>query len=184
LSGGVAHLAPSYSRTRHTCAMPLKRYCGRDVVRSRRRPPTSNRECLKLPPKASSLPGRVGFFHPSCHLLKHRIDVLLLAGHLIGGPQLFFGLPSPWNQPFRTPPATGAPTSSENAAAVSIFSPSRRQEAPVSYRLHPLARRVASLPWVLERLPEPGQAGPHTRCAGQLCRYCATGPHRIRPSDS
>jgi hypothetical protein len=31
--------------------------------------------------------------------------------------------------------------------------PSRRQEAPVSYRLHPHARRVASSPWVLERLP-------------------------------
>jgi hypothetical protein len=69
-------------------------------------------------------------FHPSYHLLQHRIDVLLLADHLIGGPHLFSGLPSPfprcslappWNQPFRTPPATGAPTLSENAAAVPVF---------------------------------------------------------------
>jgi hypothetical protein len=36
-----------------------------------------------------------------------------------------------------------------------FFHPSRRQEAPVSNRLHPLARRVASPPWVLERLPLP-----------------------------
>jgi hypothetical protein len=34
-----------------------------------------------------------------------------------------------------------------------FFHPSRRQEALVSCRLHPLARRVASPPWVLERLP-------------------------------
>jgi hypothetical protein len=34
-----------------------------------------------------------------------------------------------------------------------FFHPSRRQEAPVSYRLHQHVRRVASLPWVLERLP-------------------------------
>jgi hypothetical protein len=33
-----------------------------------------------------------------------------------------------------------------------FFHPSRRQEAPVSCRLHPLARRVASPPWMLERL--------------------------------
>jgi hypothetical protein len=34
-----------------------------------------------------------------------------------------------------------------------FFHPSRRQEAPVSCHLHPLARRVASLPWMLECLP-------------------------------
>jgi hypothetical protein len=31
--------------------------------------------------------------------------------------------------------------------------PSRRQEAPVSYRLHPHVRWVSSPPWVLERVP-------------------------------
>jgi hypothetical protein len=51
------------------------------------------------------------------------------------------------------PPAAGALTSSENAAADPISPPSRRQEASVSYRLHPHARRVASPSWVLERLP-------------------------------
>jgi hypothetical protein len=34
-----------------------------------------------------------------------------------------------------------------------FFHPSRRQEAPVRCRLHPLARRVASPPWMHERLP-------------------------------
>jgi hypothetical protein len=34
-----------------------------------------------------------------------------------------------------------------------VFFPSHRQEALVSYRLHPLARRVASPSWMLEHLP-------------------------------
>jgi hypothetical protein len=36
-----------------------------------------------------------------------------------------------------------------------FFHPPSRQEALVSYCLHPLARRVPSPPWVLERLPLP-----------------------------
>jgi hypothetical protein len=31
---------------------------------------------------------------------------------------------------------------------------------------------------------EPGQAGPRARRASRPCRHCATGPRRIRPSDS
>jgi hypothetical protein len=54
--------------------------------------------------------------------------------------------------PPRRRTATGALTSSENVAADPVFPPSLRQEAPVSYRLHPHAGRVASPPWVLERL--------------------------------
>jgi hypothetical protein len=49
------------------------------------------------------------------------------------------------------PPATRALASLENAAADPVFPPPRRQGAPVSYRLHPHARRVGSPPWVLER---------------------------------
>jgi hypothetical protein len=59
---------------------------------------------------------------------------------------------SPLHPDVGPPPAAGALTSSENVAADPVFPPSLRQETPVSYRLHPHARWVASPPWVLERL--------------------------------
>jgi hypothetical protein len=52
------------------------------------------------------------------------------------------------------PPATGAsPPRWRTPPSSQFFCPSRRREAPVSYRLHPHAPWVAPPPWVLKRLP-------------------------------
>jgi hypothetical protein len=110
-------------------------------------------------------------------------------------------LPPPLHLDAGPPPATGALTSSENATADPVFPSSRWQEAPVSYRLHPHARRVASPSWVLERHPlvhlrhgsaaagraAPRSRGPrrprparqamgHMRCAHGPSRCCGRGP--------
>jgi hypothetical protein len=70
---------------------------------------------------------------------------------------------------------------------IRFFSPPRRQGTPVSYRLHPHARRVASPPWVLERRrllhlrrcsAAAGRAATRTRRAVTAPARCAHGPSR------
>jgi hypothetical protein len=77
--------------------------------------------------------------------------------------------------------------------------PPRRRGAPVSYRLHPHARWVASPPWVLERhrllhicrcstaaghaatRPESRAHGPSRRCGRGPCALCNWAERRFGP---
>jgi hypothetical protein len=105
-------------------------------------------------------------------------------------------LPLPLHPNVGPPPTAGALTSLENPAANPVSPLSRRREAPVSYRLHPHAQRVASPPWVLKRLPllhlchgstAPGRAarlesgdrsGVRSRAAPPSCGPCRPRPTR------
>jgi hypothetical protein len=141
---GTARRRPD-SRSDH--ASPLSAPCRR--LASRAPVPTApssmfeaDRRCSSVPPSLSSRLRHHELFHgersPSPLLplfLSWNVEPSSLSLHPDVGPL----------------PATGALASSENASADPVFPPPRRQGASVSYRLHPHAQRVASLPWVLER---------------------------------
>jgi hypothetical protein len=97
-----------------------------------------------VPPPLSGRPRRHEPLH-SERSPEHRLATFLsgtLAPELPLPPHLDTGT----RRPPEPPPRQRTPPPSR------FFHPSHRQEAPVSCRLHPLARRVASPPWMLERL--------------------------------
>jgi hypothetical protein len=75
-------------------------------------------------------------------------------------------------RPPEPPPRRRTPPPSQ------FFHPSHRQEAPMSCHLHPLARRVASLSWMLERLPllHLRHGSTTTSCAAMRARRAVTAP--------
>jgi hypothetical protein len=94
--------------------------------------------CLSAPPPSRNPHGeRSPSTPPPCHFFPTTIEPSFLS-------------PSTLTQDCRRPPE---PSPRRRTPPLIRFPPpSRRQEALVSYRLHPHVRRVASPPWVLERL--------------------------------